>query len=232
MSGVEGGLLTVAAVTTTAVVAAAGVVGALPEERREALSATGGHRESRRPAELERALRSRELERALPAAERQRLVQQLLTLRWTLVRAVCSDPWYDHCWATGEAFPPRAQTTPMRPCRCARCRATGRVWPAHYDATDLARRTGQGGNAEDREPKVRVGAGRLEELGVAGCESVNDAPTQEDGAGEILSYECYLESLDDWAAAQLPSSPSGIALRAIREGRIRLRGRRTKTRRR
>lgn len=38
----------------------------------------------------------------------------------------------------------------------------------------------------------------------------------------IISYECHLESLDDWTAAQLPSSPSGIALRAVRESRIHL----------
>jgi len=46
---------------------------------------------------------------------------------------------------------------------------------------------------------------------------------------KFLSYECYLESLPDQQAAELPSSPSGIALRAIREGRIRLRRRRTRT---
>ena len=43
-----------------------------------------------------------------------------------------------------------------------------------------------------------------------------------------LSYECYLESLTDWEAAQLPSSPSGLAFRAVREGRIRLRRQRTR----
>ena len=46
---------------------------------------------------------------------------------------------------------------------------------------------------------------------------------------KFLSYECYLESLPDQQAAELPSSPSGIALRAIREGRIRLRRQRTRT---
>ena len=49
------------------------------------------------------------------------------------------------------------------------------------------------------------------------------------GAINFLSYECYLESLPDEQAAELPSSPSGIALRAIREGRIRLRRQRTHT---
>jgi len=43
-----------------------------------------------------------------------------------------------------------------------------------------------------------------------------------------LSYECYLESLSDWEAAQLPSSPSGLALRAVREGRVKVRRRRTR----
>jgi hypothetical protein len=43
-----------------------------------------------------------------------------------------------------------------------------------------------------------------------------------------LSYECYLESLSDWDAAQLPSSPSGGALRIIREGRITVQFRRTR----
>jgi hypothetical protein len=45
----------------------------------------------------------------------------------------------------------------------------------------------------------------------------------------FLSYECYLESLSDEQAAELPSSPSGTALRAIREGRIKLRRQRTHT---
>jgi hypothetical protein len=60
---------------------------------------------------------------------------------------------------------------------------------------------------------------------VSGAE---DAP---DGrpAGGFLSYECYLESLSDEGAANLPSSPSGLALRAIREGRIKLRRQRTHT---
>lgn len=46
----------------------------------------------------------------------------------------------------------------------------------------------------------------------------------------FISYECHLESLSDWDAAQLPSSPSGLALRAIREGHIKLRRQRTYTR--
>ncbi len=51
----------------------------------------------------------------------------------------------------------------------------------------------------------------------------------EDGGGvRRVSYECGLETLGDWQAAQLPSSPSGLALRAIREGRIKLRRRRTR----
>lgn len=46
----------------------------------------------------------------------------------------------------------------------------------------------------------------------------------------FISYECYLESLSDWDAALLPSSPSGLALRAVREGRIKIRRQRTTTR--
>ena|SRR5687767_9505118 len=44
----------------------------------------------------------------------------------------------------------------------------------------------------------------------------------------VISYECFLESLPDAALAQLPSSPSGLALRAIRLGRIKLHRQRTK----
>lgn len=140
------------------------------------------------PAELERALRADDAAFAIGPRVRAELLQELLEVRWRL-RAACSQAWFDHCWLTGAAFPPAADTTPMRPCGCERCRASGRLWPQHYDAPDHA------------------------------------------GAA-VLSYECYLESLGDEEAANLPSSPSGIALRAIREGRIRLRFPRTSARRR
>lgn len=45
----------------------------------------------------------------------------------------------------------------------------------------------------------------------------------------FISYECHLESLTSWNAACLPSSSSGLALRAVREGRIKLRRQRTFT---
>jgi hypothetical protein len=50
------------------------------------------------------------------------------------------------------------------------------------------------------------------------------------GCKVFLSFECHLESLSNWDAARLPSSPSGLALRAIREGRIRFRRERTTSR--
>jgi hypothetical protein len=56
-----------------------------------------------------------------------------------------------------------------------------------------------------------------------------DVPRSDIVATGFLSYECYLESLPDLHAAHLPSSPSGMALRAIREGRIKLRRQRTHT---
>jgi hypothetical protein len=49
------------------------------------------------------------------------------------------------------------------------------------------------------------------------------------GPACFISYECYLESLPSWDAACLASSPSGLALRAIREARIKLRRQRTFT---
>lgn len=52
----------------------------------------------------------------------------------------------------------------------------------------------------------------------------------EQDSDPFISYECYLEGLSDWDAAMLPSSPSGLALRAVREGRIRIRRQRTTTR--
>ena len=50
----------------------------------------------------------------------------------------------------------------------------------------------------------------------------------ERGAAQVLSYECHLESLPLATVSELPSSPSGVALRAIREGRIKLARRRTR----
>lgn len=51
-----------------------------------------------------------------------------------------------------------------------------------------------------------------------------------EGSRQFISYECYLENLSEWDAAMLPSSPSGLALRAVREGRIKVRRQRTTTR--
>jgi hypothetical protein len=204
---------------------------------REQVGRTGkdGKSAARTPAELERALKSDQCARALSAEVRGKLLEALLERRWELVAATCSDAWYDHCWGTGEAFPPPADTTPMRACRCPRCRELGRLWPAYYDA-------GREGPVEDASARPAPPASSLDAI-LAGADTppvdpnVGAAQTAEATAPEppppsLLSYECYLESLDDWSAAQLPSSPSGMALRVIREGRIRLRRGRTKTARR
>jgi hypothetical protein len=55
--------------------------------------------------------------------------------------------------------------------------------------------------------------------------------SQKDLNGEkrgFISYECFLEELPDEKVGMIPSSPSGHAMRAIREGRIKIR--RTRTR--
>ncbi len=144
------------------------------------------------PAFLQRMLRASESTGALSVQQYSQITSEIQTLRRDLEQRACSATWMSNCWESGEAFPPAAQTTPMRACGCERCRPIGRLWPAHYSA-----------------PPCRVAR--------------KGAPIK------FLSYECYLESLSDEQAAELPSSPSGIALRAIREGRIRLRRRRTRT---
>lgn len=144
------------------------------------------------PAELERALRLAESENTLGSQQRELIASELRALRRNLEQHTCSAAWISNCWESGDAFPPAAQTTPMVPCACERCRRTGRLWPSHYAAP------------------IRDPAGHRGKV--------------------FLSFECYLESLSDWDAARLPSSPSGLALRAIREGRIRFRRQRTTSR--
>jgi hypothetical protein len=146
------------------------------------------------PLELERRLRSPDAARVIPAAVRRHLESELARLRRHLLHTVCSQAWFSDCWATGGVFPPRADTTPMFPCACQRCRATGRLWPAVY--------------------------------GIA------VAISEEFPQPQRVSFECYLESLSDLELSRFPSSPSGLALRAIREGRIKLRRRRTRVARR
>lgn len=85
----------------------------------------------------------------------------------------------------------------MLPCDCPSCQRTGRLWPAVYGAPKGA-----------RGPKDPAGARG---------QTARTHPT-------FLSYECRLESLSDWDAAQLPFSPSGLALRVVREGRIKIAG--------
>jgi len=187
---------------------------------------------TRSMADLERALKARDGLRALPKGTTREMLERILVhKRWDLLRLVCSDPWFRHCWETGEHFPPKAETTPMRPCRCPRCTFLGRLWPAYYDATSPASPDGVGTAGRGRPPGR---ASAAESVGAVESGRAGGAPTPDAGQAHdsILSYECYLESLDDWAAAQLPSSPSGLALRAIRERRIRLRFPKTKTRRR
>ncbi len=149
------------------------------------------------PEALEQALQSNQsLSPSLTTARREAL-NRLADLRRTLQQQTCSSTWLDDCWRTGTAFPPPAEVSPMVHCRCERCQQSGRLWPAIYGAP-----------AKDVIPVVEP----------APTKSVPEAHD-----GPMLSYECYLESLDPWAAANLPSSPSGMALRAVREGRIRLR---------
>ena len=139
------------------------------------------------PAQLEQLLGGEVAAAAMGVETRRHLLAQLEALRVQLRRVVCSEPWLRHCWETGDAYPPDVDTTPMCACCCDRCRATGRLWPAHY------------------------------------CKSVAD------GDPDRISYECYLESLPDEQIAYFPSSPSGLAMRAIRSGRRhfqRLNGRR------
>ncbi len=167
------------------------------------------------PADLWRALTSEAAARSMPAPERRQGLVRLDALRRSLSQQSCSSSWQTDAWERGISFPPPANTTPMRPCRCERCRATGRLWPQQYSAPSASTSVPTAGAATQTTTSVE-----------ANCSSV----TAEGEAvpEELLSYECYLESLSDWDAAQLPSSPSGLALRAVREGRIRLRRQRTR----
>lgn len=138
------------------------------------------------PAALDRLLQLESTIGALPDAIYRDWRNRLDRLRRQIEQKTCSAAWFDHCWENGGVFPPDADTTPMRPCGCDRCRPIGKLWPAPYTS-----------------PR------RFGEI---------------DG---YISYECHLESLSDWRLAQLPSSRSGVALRAIREARIKLKRRRT-----
>ena len=143
------------------------------------------------PQRLEKMLRTPEAAQTLPASTRRRLETELAERRRHLLHVSCSAAWFSDCWGSGEPFPPRADTTPMIPCSCERCRRVGKLWPALY------------------------------------CVKVRS--TESTGDTELLvSFECYLESLPTVEAVRFPSSPSGLALRAIREGRIKIR--RTRTR--
>jgi hypothetical protein len=158
------------------------------------------------PALMEKLLASAEAMASIPGPVRRQAERELQARKRHLLGAACSSPWFSDCWASGAPFPPRADTTPMRPCRCWRCRLVKRVWPAIYTA--LSRSTSSTHEA---------------------CAEPEEFTDKTEGEpGSILSYECYLESLSDWEAAQVPSSPSGIALRAIREGRVKLRRQRTR----
>lgn len=138
------------------------------------------------PAALNRLLQMESTISALPEAMHREWRDRLDRLLRQIEQKTCSAAWFEHCWEEGGSYPPDADTTPMRPCSCERCRPIGKLWPSHYTSP---RRFG----------KI-------------------------DG---FISYECHLESLSDWRAAQLPSSRSGVALRAIREARIKLKRRRT-----
>lgn len=95
------------------------------------------------------------------------------------------------------------------------CWREGEKFPPHADLT----------------PMVQCGCDRCQARGTLWPRNYIGAPETTNGSadsGRSVSYECYIESLSDWEAAQLPSSPSGLALRAIREGRIRLRRQRTR----
>jgi len=161
------------------------------------------------PGEMERALNSQDGLRSVTPELRRTMLADLTARKRALQGSVCSQPWMDACWHEGTSYPPAADTTPMLPCRCERCQRTMRRWPSTYGAPEEI------GKQDARESAVE-------------CPPANAGDT----AATVLSYECYLESLSDWETAQLPSSPSGIALRAVREGRIKIRRQRTHTGRR
>jgi hypothetical protein len=163
-------------------------------------------KKSQSPAQFERALKSEEAIRTMmPELRRQALADLALSKR-KLEGESPSAAWVADCWASGEKFPPKADTTPMEGCNCDRCIRQGRRWPRFYHAPPAL-----GGEPKSADPAT---------------DRVSKADFQL--TSDFLSYECYLESLDDWTAAQLPSSPSGLALRAVREGRIKLRRQRTR----
>ncbi len=82
------------------------------------------------PADLERLLETGEP--LPPEMSRADCEEMLEKLRRKFERKTCSAPWFDHCWEEGGTYPPKADTTPMRPCHCPRCRRIGKLWPFHY----------------------------------------------------------------------------------------------------
>lgn len=103
------------------------------------------------PQQLERVLNSQEVIRAMPPGVRRHALEKLTELKRTLRQTTCSEPWFNECWPTGMAFPPKAATSPMLGCRCERCIRQGRVWPAFYGApADPCRAPADGGRRNHR----------------------------------------------------------------------------------
>jgi hypothetical protein len=177
------------------------------------------------PADAERVLNSQEAIRAMTPEVRQRAIMELLVKKRRLQQVSCSSTWFSDCWSAAATFPPAAETTPMQVCHCARCLRQQRHWPSIYQSPVPVLSCEQD-SAHTCEYACESPRPEGESV-TASTSPKTSKRTASAEADNFFSYECYLESLDDWTMAQLPSSPSGLALRAIREGRIKLRRQRT-----
>jgi hypothetical protein len=90
-------------------------------------------------------LKSEAAIKSLPANKRRMLIAECKSMEKRFINEACSSVWYEDLWTHPSRrndwipvkdydieYPPPAENTPMRRCRCPLCRNAGRFWPAHY----------------------------------------------------------------------------------------------------
>jgi hypothetical protein len=72
--------------------------------------------------------------RSMPARRRRDLLAECKAMQKRLIRECCTVVWCEDVWTscTEIEYPPPAENTPMRKCRCPACRKAGKFWPGHY----------------------------------------------------------------------------------------------------
>ena len=84
---------------------------------------------SSRLAYLESELAIREM----PSRRRRDLVNECKAARRKYMGAVCSVTWFEDVWkSTVPEYPPKAENTPMKRCKCEACRRAKKYWPGSY----------------------------------------------------------------------------------------------------